>query len=108
MKAFPWLLTVAFTIVCFTCWAMSGLAMHSVADMHHEMLPAVTIFVLRPNGWILACPLPWLIYALVLTMRREITAATVLVFAGTLFLAAAILICVVLVASVIPFITLKA
>jgi hypothetical protein len=107
MKAFPWLLTVAFAVVCFTGWAMSGLAMHSLADTHRDLLPAVTVLVLRPNGWILACPLPWLIYALVLTVRREITAASVLVFAGTLFLAAAILVCVVVVASVIPFITLK-
>ena len=107
MKAFPWLLTAAFAVVCITSWAMSGLAMHSLAGDHRELLPAVTVFALRPNGWILACPLPWLIYALVLTMRREITAAAVLVFAGTLFLATAILVCVVVVASVIPIISLK-
>ena len=108
MKAFTWLLTVAFGVVCFTCWAMSGLVMHSLADLHPDLpLPAVTALFIRPNGWILVCPLPWLIYSLVLTVRREVTPAAALVFAGTLFLAAALLVCLVVIASVIPFIALK-
>ncbi len=86
---------------------MSGLTLHSLADTNRE-LPAVTALVIRPNGWILACPLPWLIYSVVLTIRRELTPAAVLLFAGTLFLAAAVLVCAVVIASVVPFITLKA
>jgi len=107
MKAFIWLLTFAFVAVCITCWAMSRLVLHSLADTNMA-LPAVTALVIHPNGWILACPLPWLIYSLVLTLRREVTASAALVFAGTLLLGAAILVCMVVVASVIPFITLKA
>ena len=108
MKAFPWLLSAAFAVVCFACWVMSSLALRSLEDTHRVFLPAVTVLVIRPNGWILACPLPWLIYSLVLTMRREVTASAVLLFAGTLFLAAAVMVCAVVIASVIPFITLKA
>src|SRR5262245_55425108 len=108
MKVFPWLLTLAFAVVCFACWALSGLALRSLSDTHRELLPAVTSLVIRPNGWILACPIPWLVYSLVLTLRREPTPSAVFLFAGTLFLAAAVLVCAVVIASVIPFITLHA
>lgn len=87
---------------------MSGLASQSLTDTHREYLPAITVLVIRPNGWILVCPLPWVAYSLVLTMRREVTPAAIFLFAGTLFLAAAILVCAVVIASVIPFLTLHA
>ena len=108
MKVFPWLLTLAFAVVCLACWAMSGLALRSLKDTHRELLPAVTDLVIRPNGWILACPLPWLIYSLVLATRREVTPSAVFIFAGSLFLAAAVLVCLVVIASVIPFLSLHA
>jgi hypothetical protein len=107
MKVFPWLLTLAFAAVCFACWAMSGLVLRSLEATHHEMLPAVTILVIHPNGWILACPLPWLIYSLVLTIRRETTPAAVFIFAGTLFLAAAVLLCAIVIACFVPLLTFK-
>ncbi len=87
---------------------MSGLALRSLGDTHWESLPAVTVLVIRPNGWILACPFPWVVYSLVLTMRREVTPAAAFLFAGTMFLALTILVCAVFIACVIPFITLKA
>ena len=107
MKVFPYLLTLAFAIVCLTCWVLSELVLRSLADTHRDyLLSAFTAFVIRPNWWILACPVPWLIYSVVLTMRRELNPAAVFVFAGTLFLAAAVLVCAVVFASVLPFIPL--
>jgi hypothetical protein len=107
MKVFPWLLTLALAIVCFTCWALSSLIMQSLADIGREPLPAVTVLVLRPNGWILFFPIPWIIYSAVLSFRRDITPGTLFVFAGTMVLAAAALVCALIIACVVPWITLK-
>ena len=70
------------------------------------MLPAITLFFLRPSGWILLCPLPWLIYAVVLSFRRELTTSATFLFAGTVILALAILVCVVAVACLLPYIAM--
>jgi hypothetical protein len=104
MKIYPWLLTLAFAAVCWTCWALTGLTLDSLAQSHHAMLPAITIFLLHPNGWILACPLPWFVYSLVLTVRREITPSALFIFSGSLVLGAAVVFCALLIASVVPFI----
>ena len=105
MKTFLWLLTLAFAVVCLGCWAMSDLALRSLDT--DRPLPAITNLVIRPNGWILICPIPWLAYALFLTTRQSVTIDTILIFSGTLVLATAILICAVVIASVIPFMTFK-
>jgi hypothetical protein len=87
---------------------MSSLVTRSLADMQRDdLLPVITVFVLRPNGWILFCPLPWLIYAGVLSFRRELSAGAVFLFAGTVILAATLLGCAVFMACVLPYIPLK-
>ena len=100
---------VAFnTALCLCCWAMSSLVMHSLADTHRDLLlPAITVFVLRPNGWILFCPLPWLIYAVVLSFRRELSPGALFLFAGTVILGATLLICAVVMACFLPYIPLS-
>ena len=82
--------------------------MRSLADMHHDYsLPAITALVLRPNGWILFCPLPWLIYGGVLSFRRELSPGAVFIFAGTIILGATLLVCAVVMACFLPYIPLS-
>ena len=109
MKIFLWLVTLALSAVCFSCWAMSGLIMKSLADTGSalESLPAVTVLMFHPNTWILFCPAPWAVYSTLLTLRRELTANVVFIFAGTAIFGAALLICAFFIASVVPFLRMK-
>jgi len=110
MKIFTWFMTLAFAAVCYTCWGMSCLIMKSLADSGRELdyLPAPTTLLFHPNLWILFCPVPWIIYSTVLTLRRELTPSAVFVFAGTLVLAVSLLMCGFFIAAVVPFLRLKA
>jgi hypothetical protein len=109
MKAFLWLLVLAFTVLSLCCWMISSVAMLSFTDTHTNgglRLPAVTLFFLSHNGWILLCPLPWLIYAVVLSRRRGLTPDAVFIFAGTAILGLAILALIVAGACLLPYIAL--
>jgi hypothetical protein len=68
--------------------------------------PRITEQLLRPNGWILMFPLPWLIYAAALSRRRELSPGTVFIFLGTVVLGLAIMVCVVAFASLLPYVEL--
>jgi hypothetical protein len=68
--------------------------------------PGATQLLLRPNGWMLLFPLPWLIYAVVLSRRRELTPSSVFLFTGAVVLGLAILTCVIAVACVLPYVEL--
>ena len=107
MKPFIWMLAAAFIVACTTCWALSTLSLDSLEFTRPGgLLPAFTVRVLRPNGWILCCPGPWVGWAIVLTVRRDLNQRSVLLFAGTLTLAAAVVVCTVLVAALVPHIPL--
>jgi hypothetical protein len=109
MKTFLWLLVAAFAVLSLCCWMISSVAMLSFTDAHTNgglRLPAVTLFFLSHNGWILVCPLPGLIYAVALSRRRELTTDAVFAFTGTVMLAQAILFCVVAGACLLPYIAL--
>jgi hypothetical protein len=110
MKIFLWLVIVALAAICFTCWAMSGLIMKSLADTGRELheLPAITVFLFHPNGWILFLPVPWIIYSAVLTFRRELSPSAVFIFSGTAILGAALLLCAFFIAAVVPFLRMRA
>ena len=106
MKLFPWFLSMAFAVVCATAWAMSELVVRSLHDTAGNV-PAFTRLVILPrHGWLLFAPVPWIVYAAALTFRRELTPGAVLVFAGTLFLFSAFVVCAVAVALSLPFIPL--
>jgi hypothetical protein len=108
MKTFLWLSTLGVAVLSLCCWAVSSLVLRSLADTHQDfLLPAVTVLVLRPNWWMLFYPLPWAIYAAVLTLRRELSAGGVFLFAGTAILAATLLACAVVLACVLPYLPLK-
>jgi hypothetical protein len=109
MKAFLWLLALAFTVLSLCLWMISSVAMLSFTDTHTNgglMLPAVTLFFLSHNVWILLSPLPWLIYAAVLSRRSDLTPVAVFIFAGTVMLALAILIFIVAGACLLPYVAM--
>jgi hypothetical protein len=81
--------------------------MRSLAGIGREPLPAITVLVLRPNDWILCFPIFGVIYSTVLSFRREVTTGTLFIFTGTMALATAILVCVLGIACIIPWLTLK-
>jgi hypothetical protein len=103
MKTFAWLLTLAFVVICISCWGLTSFSLSALVHMNVHF-SAFTLAVLHPYSWILFCPVPWVIYSVVLSFRREITPSSVFLFAGTLFFAAAILVCAVVVANVTPWI----
>jgi hypothetical protein len=103
MKTFAWLLTLAFVVICISCWGLTSFSLSALVHMNVHF-SAFTLAVLHPYSWILFCPVPWVIYSAVLSFRREITPSSVFLFAGTLFFAVAILVCAVVVANVTPWI----
>ena len=106
MKLFPWLLTLAFVAVCLTAWVMSELVARSLHDME-ATVPAFTRLVILPrHGWLLFAPVPWVIYSAALTIRKEVTPGALFVFAGALFLFAALVVGAVAVALCLPYIPL--
>jgi hypothetical protein len=89
------------------CWVVSHVVIIALAGIYpHLPWPGATELLLRPNGWILFFPLPWLVYALVLSRQRELTQNRVFVFAGMVVLALSILTCVIAVACVLPYVEL--
>jgi len=88
---------------------MSELVMDSMRDMKRlDYLPWFTGTFIRSHSWILACPSPWVVYSAVLSFRRDVTPSALFLFAGTLFLAAALVVCVVVIAAILPYIPLHA
>ena len=90
MKIFIWLLTIALAVVCLTCWMSSTWILRPLS---REALPVFTLFVFYSKSWILFCPLPWVIYAVILSRRKELNVNATFIFAGTIILAATILFC---------------
>ena len=103
MKVFLWLITLALTLVCLTGWAMSELVEHSMKETMATLpIPSFTRLVIFPHGWLLIAPVPWIVYATILTLRRELIAPSVVLFTGTLILFAAFLVCALVVALSLP------
>jgi len=103
MKPFVWLLTLSLAILSAGCWAVSHLVVHALRVSQAGLaVPNFTRWVLLPHGWMLLCPVPWIIYASVLTLKREITPSAACLFAGTLALAAVSIAVAVAVACVLP------
>ena len=104
MKAFVWLLTLALILVCLAGWTLAGLVERSMRDVG-MVAPYFTNLVILPHGWLLLVPLPWIVYAAVLTFRRgELTAAAAFLFAGTVSLCATSLVCALGIAIALPYI----
>ena len=107
MKVFLWLLVLACAVWCVCCWTVSRVVVIVLTGMYpHLAWPKATELLLRPNGWVLLFPLPWLIYAMVLSRRRELTPGAGFLFAGTVVLALSILTCAIAVACLLPYVEL--
>lgn len=104
MKIFLWLMTLAFGVVCLGFWGLSSMILLTFGD---QPLPGFTTIVLRPNGWLLICPIPWIIYSIVLCYKKQVMMEHLLVLIGTLILATAILISLVGIACVLPLLPIK-
>ena len=103
MKAFLWMVTIALGVMCFLLWGLVTIEMRSLAGVRGDSaLPALTAFLFSRPVWLLFCPVPWAVWSLVLSFRREVTVAMSFVFLGTAILAASLILFPVLVAAVLP------
>ncbi|HEY3854307.1 MAG TPA: hypothetical protein VGO67_07955 [Verrucomicrobiae bacterium] len=107
MKLFVWLLVLAFAVLSACCWMISYVIMLVLADIiPNVMLPGFTELLLRHNGWILLVPLPWVVYAIVLSGSQDLSPGSVFLFSGTVVLTLAVLICLVSLACALPYASL--
>jgi hypothetical protein len=105
MKFFLWLLTLTFILVSLTGWVMSELVERSIRDTMAALpIPYFTRLLIFPHGWLLVAPIPWIVYAGALTLRRELTPSAVFLFAGTLILFAMLLTCALVIALTLLYI----
>jgi hypothetical protein len=103
MKIFVWLFMVVLLFASLACWLLSSLLVRPLlSGFKTESLPAITLQVLYPDTWILFLPLPWLIYAAVLSRRRELTRGDALIFASTTVAATVVLVCAIVTACLLP------
>ncbi|MFO1457764.1 MAG: hypothetical protein U1G08_00025 [Verrucomicrobiota bacterium] len=104
MKVFPWLLLLSFEAICLTCWLTAGLTELVYRDQFKDTgFPTGTWIVLAAKEWFPAFPVPWLIYAIALTRRREVSVPAVLVFAGTICLSCCLFLCWVVIGLLMPY-----
>ena len=106
MRAFIWLLTFSMGVLCLGCWAMAEVAESWFRGVH-VALPRFTLLVLDPHGWLLFMPIPWVIYSVVLSVPKELSARAPFIFAGTVVLFMTLVFFSVVVAGLLPLITLK-
>jgi uncharacterized membrane protein len=103
MKAFLWLLNLALLVLCLTGWVLAELVERSLKDLH-DTGPYFTQLVIRPHWWLIVAPTPWVIWAVYLTVRKELSVSQVFQFAGALALFATLLACALAIALGLPFI----
>ena len=109
MKIFLWLSTLALAVVCLACWTGAPLVVQSWSwnpRMRDAALPDFTAVVLLRHGWLLFCPVIWIIYAAWLSRRKELTAPQVFVFLGTLILGIAMIVSSIVIALLLPYVQL--
>jgi hypothetical protein len=106
MRVFPWLLSLALTIEFLVGYCLAGFIMASLADQQRAA-PAFTALVFAQPTWWLLLPLPWFAYAFFLTRRTPPTKDAILVFAGVGAVFASLIFGLMVIASLLPQITLK-
>ena len=107
MKVFLWLSTSALAVVCLACWIGAQLVVQSWSldpKMRDSVLPDFTAVVLLRHGWLLFCPVIWMVYAAWLSRRKELTASHVFVFLVTLILGIAMTVSSVGIALFLPYV----
>jgi hypothetical protein len=81
--------------------------MRSLADTR-TVSPMFTYWFFGHPAWWLVVPVPWLVSAVILSRRPATATESVLLFAGTLVVAAAFLAGVLVIAAILPLLTFKA
>ena len=108
MKAFLWMMTLALAVMCFWLWALARLEIGLLEARYHHVLPALTVALVTHPNWLWFCPTPWIVAALVLSFRKEVSTAVGFLFLGTIVLAASLILFPVLMALSLPWLQLFA
>ncbi len=77
-----------------------------VSDFRQGFAPPALAELVLHHTWLLFCPVPWIVYAALLSRRRELSTGAVFVFAGTISLAMTGIVCAVALGAVlacVPF-----
>jgi len=69
-------------------------------------VPSFTQMVLFPHGWLLFCPIPWVVGAVVVTFRTNVSSEFAFSFAGTVVVAICAIASAVAIAAVLPYLDL--
>lgn len=103
MKTFPWLLFLSFEVISLSCWPAAGLTESVYRHEFKGTFPFWTQSVLAARDWFWAIPLPWLIYAIVLSLRKEVSASSLFKFAGTICLGSCLFLAWVIGGLLLPY-----
>lgn len=107
MKTSLWLLTLALSVMCFFLWAIAR--METVMSKGATLpLPGLTLLLVWNPNWLWFCPVPWIVAAFVLSLRKEVSLAQGFVFLSTVILAASLILFPFLLAAVLPWLNLYA
>ena len=79
-KILSWLVFLGAGALCLTLWRFTGEMWRLACDrLEGHPLPALTVLILS-RRWLLLClPLPWLLAAVITSLRREPTAMPVVI-----------------------------
>jgi hypothetical protein len=101
MKIFIWFPIVTLVLISATGWILSELVMRNIKEMG-DMPPYFTQLILEPNEWLFIMPVPWLVYASILTRQAALSRNRVLIYVGTWLLFMTLLVCALAVALALP------
>jgi hypothetical protein len=103
MKTFVWLVFAGMLVLSLTLWGLAERVVQSWRGIFAgEELPVFSLFVLSWRNCIFLVPLPWVIYAAVLSSRQSVSVPSALTFAGTVLLGIIGLACIVLYGAILP------
>lgn len=106
MRVFLWLLALALAIECLAGCLLAGFVMRALAD-EQRAAPGFTLLFFGEPTWWLLIPIPWVVFSLILSRRPSPAVGSVLVFAGTVGVVAAFLLGVMVIAAILPLLTIK-
>lgn len=104
MKAFPWLLLIAFELIALACWGAAASTESVYRDEFKATgIPFWTQTVLAAQTWLPGFPFPWLVYSVVLTRRVTPSVSSLFTFAGTICLGCSAFLCWVVGGLLMPY-----
>ena len=106
MRTLLWLLWLAFAVECVALTMLASFVMMSL-DSQRAAPPGFTgMFFTSPKAWLLL-PIPWLVAAALLSRRSPSPTTLVFVFIGTLAVAAAFVLGVMVIGGILPTLTFR-